>query len=254
MGEDLQFDKVEPEAAGPAPLTCKGCNAPISDRYWQQQGLVICDRCRAARAAVLEGSGAGRFVRAAFYGGVAAAIGAGLYYAVLALTGYEIGFVSIIVGIIVGLAVKKGSGGVGGWAYQSLAIGLTYLSITITYVPMIFEELTKDGGGGPGANVAATATGTITADGPAIAGTTSIAATPPTAADPAPGGLVGTALGMFVGLIALVLVAMAAPILAGLDNLLGILIIGFGLYEAWKINKRADTTILGPFQVTTPPA
>lgn len=252
MVEELKFEKVESEDPGPSKLSCKGCGAAIGDRYWQQGGLVICERCRAARAAVLEGSGAGRFLRAALYGGVGAAIGAGLYYAVLALTGYEVGFVSIIVGIIVGLGVKKGSGGVGGWAYQTLAIGLTYLSITITYVPMVFKEFTNPSAGQPGPAVATSTSAGAT--GEASLAATSTTPNPPTAGEPPPGGLVETALTMSVGLILLVLVAMAAPILAGFDNLLGILIIGFGLYEAWKINKRSDLSILGPFSVTTPPA
>lgn len=249
--EELKFDKVDGEDPGPTKLTCKGCGASIGDRYWQQGGLVICERCRSSRAKVLEGSGARRFLRAALYGGVAAAIGAGLYYAVLALTGYEIGFVSIVVGIIVGLGVKKGSGGVGGWPYQSLAIGLTYLSITVTYVPMVFKEFTKPGEGGSGGLVAGSTTAPTVGDETIIAAT-STTSTPSEAVDSPPGGLLGMALAMSVGLIVLVLVAMAAPILAGFDNLLGILIIGFGLYEAWKINKRSDVAILGPFSVTTP--
>jgi hypothetical protein len=40
-----------------------------------------------------------------------------------------------------------------------------------------------------------------------------------------------------------------APILAGFENIIGMLIIGFALYEAWKINKRVKVEITGPFQV-----
>ena len=52
-------------------------------------------------------------------------------------------------------------------------------------------------------------------------------------------------------------IAAAAPFLAGAENIIGLLIIAFGLFEAWKINKRAEVTMTGPFSVapvTAPPA
>lgn len=44
-------------------------------------------------------------------------------------------------------------------------------------------------------------------------------------------------------------ITLAAPFLEGIKNFLGILIIGFGLWEAWKLNKRGELTINGPFSV-----
>jgi len=42
--------------------------------------------------------------------------------------------------------------------------------------------------------------------------------------------------------------ALAMPFLAGIENLIGLLIIAFGLWEAWKINKApARPVIDGPF-------
>ena len=43
--------------------------------------------------------------------------------------------------------------------------------------------------------------------------------------------------------------SLALPFLAGLDNLMGIVIIGIGLYEAWKVNRAAPFSISGPFMV-----
>ena len=42
----------------------------------------------------------------------------------------------------------------------------------------------------------------------------------------------------------------AAPFLAGFENIIGLLIIAFGLWEAWKFNKRVDAAITGPYTVT----
>lgn len=52
---------------------------------------------------------------------------------------------------------------------------------------------------------------------------------------------------------ALMLLVAAIPFLAGVKNLLGLLIIGFGLWEAWKLNRRTDLSISGPFQVGAAP-
>jgi hypothetical protein len=48
---------------------------------------------------------------------------------------------------------------------------------------------------------------------------------------------------------ALFALALAAPFLGGASNILGILIIGFGLWRAWQINKPSTLTINGPFSV-----
>jgi hypothetical protein len=42
-----------------------------------------------------------------------------------------------------------------------------------------------------------------------------------------------------------------APFLSLPQNLIGVLIIAFGVYEAWKINKRQDVTVVGPFALNT---
>jgi hypothetical protein len=35
----------------------------------------------------------------------------------------------------------------------------------------------------------------------------------------------------------------------GFQNIIGILIIGFGVYEAWKLNRRVPLEIAGPFRL-----
>ena len=48
--------------------------------------------------------------------------------------------------------------------------------------------------------------------------------------------------------------SLAAPFLVGAQNIIGLLIIGFALFEAWKINKRVPVRIAGPFQLAPLPA
>ena len=50
-------------------------------------------------------------------------------------------------------------------------------------------------------------------------------------------------------------IVLAIPFLAGFENIIGIIIIGIGLYEAWKLNRREALTITGPHAIArTPPA
>jgi len=44
-----------------------------------------------------------------------------------------------------------------------------------------------------------------------------------------------------------------APFLGGLENILGIIIIGIGVYEAWKINKKSTLQVSGPYSLAARP-
>src|SRR5947207_5506745 len=143
--DPLQFDVAEsaasPGSASPN-TTCKACSKPITSTYYQVNGSVVCASCRADvdRPA---GTRLHRALRATGLGVLAAVAGSLLYFAVAAVTGREFGLVAIAVGYMVGKAVRKGSRGRGGWAYQTLAIGLTYLAIVSTYVPLIVKDFQK---------------------------------------------------------------------------------------------------------------
>ncbi len=52
-----------------------------------------------------------------------------------------------------------------------------------------------------------------------------------------------------IGIMVLAALVMATPFLAGFENIIGIIIIGIGLYEAWKINKRPTMMLTGPHSV-----
>jgi hypothetical protein len=143
---DLQFDRAEfdtPGAAGP----CAACKQPIVDRFYRVNGQMVCASCLERLRAVREiGTPGARFLAASGLGFLAAIVGAGLYYGVRALTGYELGLVAIVVGVIVGMGVRKGARHRGGGGYQALAMGLTYFSIALTYLPYIVQILGKNAG------------------------------------------------------------------------------------------------------------
>ena len=44
-------------------------------------------------------------------------------------------------------------------------------------------------------------------------------------------------------------IALSLPIIVGFQQPIGLLIVGFALYEAWKINRRVPLAITGPHPI-----
>lgn len=238
---DLQFDRADFEGATPANAPCSSCGQTISGFYYAVNGSVLCERCKTdLELAANQGSSPGRFLRAAVYGLGAGAVGSGIWYAVRAATGYEVGLIAVAVGFMVGAAVRKGSNGRGGWRYQALAMFLTYASIVSAYVPDIVAEIKKMGQSKP--SDAATAGSTPTPQKVTVADAGEA---------PEKVGLGGALLNLGLALLVLFGLAFAAPFLGGFENIMGIVIIGIGVYEAWKLNKRQLFEITGPHKVGT---
>jgi hypothetical protein len=232
---DLQFDRVEPaRSETPAAFACSFCPTPLYSSYYEINGKAACEACRyRVEQQVESGAGAGGFGRAALAGLGAAAVGSGLYYGVRALTGYEIGLVAILVGFMVGKAVRWGTLGRGGRGYQVLAVFLTYMSISSTYLPVILKPFIEPEKSGKAAS------------------SEPAPAQPEQAKTPAP--VKGITLGgVLLGLGALFVICAAGPIVAGMQSPILLLIVGFGLWEAWKLNRRLPFTITGPLQVGRP--
>ena len=245
--DELQFDKADVSEESTGPLVCQACQRQLFDVYFEVDEQPHCEMCRyEVEDERNRGSGPGRFARALAAGGFAGLVGAGLYYAVLALTGYEIGLVAIVVGFLVGFGVRWGARGRGGWPYQVMAVTITYVAIVSTYVPFIFEEIQKM----DATEVTeASAPGTVTE---ATLETPTDATAVPADGDQSEGFGPEEELTASQAVAALALFSLfvlAIPFLGGFQNILGILIIGFGLYQAWKINQRQPLLIEGPFQV-----
>ena len=110
-GGSLQFERAE-QAGQSSGTACAVCQQPISTSYYEVNGRVTCQRCRGQIVAAWNrGSPGKRFAKALGLGAVAALLGAGLYFGIEATTGYELGLVAVVVGLMVGGAVRKGSNG-----------------------------------------------------------------------------------------------------------------------------------------------
>jgi len=252
--QGLQFDRAEFGTEAPAMLACGHCGASIASAYYEAGGKTICEKCRYALEAFLESrAGVGGAVKAVL-AGLGAAFGGGLiYYAVLKLSGYEFGLIAIVVGYLVGAAVRWGSGNRGGAFYQAVAVTLTYVAIVGTYVPLIISEVRaraeqeasqqqQNQQPGFGGQHSATGTPGSGQDAPKAEGTG--ASVRESAAGDSQGAQTtgaASAVALFV------LFVLALPFLQGFQNILGLLIIGFGLYQAWKMNRRVRLVFDGPF-------
>ncbi len=224
-GATLDFDTP----AAPA-TACAFCASPIVDQYFTVNGQVTCARCVVPiRAHGATGAGLAGVARAIGIGSAAGLVGAAVWWAIRRFASLEIGLIAIGIGHFVGLGVRHGSGGRGGRGFQVLAVALTYFWITANYVPDIVQAV-------------------MAREGVEAVGEVSGGGAPATEA-PMSARETALAVAFVIG------IAVAAPFLDGAGNIIGLLIISFGLWQAWKLNAATPIAIAGPFSLraVTPP-
>lgn len=241
---ELQFNEAEYTAPTASEPTCVACRQTIADHYFQVNGAILCERCSTmAKARLTGGSFFPRFGKACLYGLGAAIAGFGIYFGVLKLTGMEIGLISILVGFMVGTAVRKGSEGRGGALYQLTAVFFTYLAIAVSYsalvIPQMFEQMKAEKAAAAQPDNAPQAEVK-----PAVDDEPDDVLVPEEAPTPA---------GLIIGIVLLCAFMLAIPIISGFSQPIGLLIVAFALWEAFKLNRKVDVVITGPHNVGRPP-
>ena len=227
-------DAVTPVGAAP----CAECRGAIVDTYYEAEERVICASCHARLTSGESLTAAsGSFSRALGFGVLAAVASAAGYVALLATAGRELTLALFLVGLMVGKAVRVGARGHGGRRFQWLAVVLTYLAVATTYVPFLLKGYSR-----VSLAASASATGEVFLD-PGARFLT-VAATPLPATTPAPS--LGRAA---VGFGALLLLAVAAPVLESANNVVATLVMFAAIVQAWRMNRRVNRTITGPYRV-----
>jgi hypothetical protein len=261
--DHLQFDRAvhsDPPNAAEG-LACAMCGTALRAQYYHVAEQPTCASCkdgvgRANQNAAVKSRRAGILARAFGFGLAAAVAGAILYYAVIAITGWEIGLVAIVIGFMVGWAVRKGSGEAGGRRYQWLAVVLTYFAVGLAYTPLAFKSFAE--GSGPKDAAVADSTGVASPAATDAAPSTDGATTPasaeaasaPTEAASTPGVMV--ALGItFLFIFALPVMYIAGSMPSGLISAIIILV---GMQQAWKMTARVEVPISGPYKVGAGPS
>jgi len=272
--EPLQFDRaVDAEATAPdaaeqaAPsIECSACNSAIKTYYYHVDGATVCAKCKqVAERAGQSQKGGGALIKAFLLGGLAAVIGAAIYYGVIAITNFEIGLVAILIGFMVGFGVRLGAAGGGGRRYQVMALVLTYFAVGLAYTPLAFKGAMDARGSGADSMAVADSLSADSADADALAeeaaeedsaevalaGDADSSAAAPLSVKKIG---VGTALlGLGVIVLGGFLMVFALPVIAVLGSmpsgLISAFIIGLGMHQAWKMTAGHIVSITGPYKV-----
>jgi hypothetical protein len=205
-----------------------------------------------------------------------------IYYAFVRITDINFGLVAVLLGFMVGSAVRKGSGNRGGLFYQFLALFLTYSAIAGMHVPGVIEVIQQVRQNGKEAKAVedteqppakgaaaehrapdvakkapprfdADLPANPFADAPGDGAANKVAkapgkSMPPEDEEPEPDMRPSTIL---VGLALLLAFFYAFPILLSFQSPISGLIYAFALWEAWKMNRRVPMSFNGPFRVST---
>jgi hypothetical protein len=219
--EQLQFRHAEP-AGEAAPKRCSACNSPIWSTYFQVVGRDICPTCAERIRLGQQAPPAHSLLKAALYGGGAALAGCILYATIAIVANLELALIAILIGFMVGKAIRHASNGLGGRPQQLLAVVLTYFAITFSYVGVYIYQIAQK----PQTAQQRTAEQTN---------------------QPRPG--------IVTVIVAIVGIAAVAPFLAltgpnPVGALISLVIIFFGLQRAWRMTGRINIDIFGPYDAS----
>ncbi|MDF1838287.1 MAG: hypothetical protein P1V35_10490 [Planctomycetota bacterium] len=194
---ELDFDAPAEDPAA----NCELCQGPLPGEYFTCGEVIACGGCAGqVQGQLAQGAGLRGYMIAILMGSAAGLAGAAIWYAIL-------------VGYMVGWAVRAGSGGRGGWPFQIMAVLMTYFWISANYVPDLYMSI------GDPTNMDSESAGALQ-DSPAA-----------------------------VKLLFAIFVSLSIPFFDPAGNLIGILIIGFGLHQAWSMNRRHNIVVAGPYQL-----
>lgn len=242
--DDLQFDRVvtndaSAEFAGKTPaVVCVVCKQPLQTDYFLINGKTVCDSCRAAvLSSTAVPKGLAPMGKSIGLGLLAAIAGAAVYYAVIRITNFEIGIVAILIGYMVGWAVRKGANGRGGRRFQILAVALTYWAVGLAYAPLVYE-------------------GTIRhSDKPAVVAQGSVSDSASAATAGSAPRSAGSDLLAFGSLFFLIFALPVITIVQSMPGgILSAFIIFIGLRQAWHMTAAPIMKVSGPYRVGSGPS
>src|ERR1039457_1126726 len=229
--QDLQFQHAEPigdAASEGSAQTCAACKQPVGDTFYQAQSHMVCPPCATRIQAAQQAAPPLSLMRAALYGGAAALGGWAIYALVAIVLHAEIGIIAILVGWMVGKAIRHASYGRGGRPQQILAVVLTYFAITTSYIPVIVYQYARS---------------------PHRVEQRQQAQTTDAPSDARPRiSFSGIALFLLIR-------AALAPFLSltsGISAWISLFILFIGLRYAWKLTERREILLMGPYRGEAP--
>jgi hypothetical protein len=226
---------------------CKVCRQPVTGVYYRviSNNALLCGSCAERVQREVPKDSHAAFVRALLFGIGGFVLGLVLYAGFTIATGLEIGFVSLAVGWLVGKAMMKGSGGIGGRRYQVAAVALTYAAVSMAFIPIVLYYASKEKAKQPQVR-----------EQPADSSQASQGDQPPqpSTVQPSPENTrpkqnFAAALGQ------LTLLGLTSPFLqlkGGFSGIIGLFILFIGMQFAWKITRGQPKIVIdGPFQISS---
>ena len=199
------------------------CQGDIESAYYQFSGYNICASC-AARVQAGRQRPPPAWVARGMLFGAGAAVACAIGYAIItAVFNAELALVAIGVGWVIGRAVRIGSHGLGGLRCQVLAVVLTYVAITASYIPLVARAIRQ----GP----------QTAQQGPY---------------DPAPLPARMDTLPWLAVITGIALVSPFLELSQGVSGILGVIIIFVGLAQAWRLTARDARILTGPYPAEEP--
>ncbi|RKH03754.1 hypothetical protein D7X74_35990 [Corallococcus sp. CA047B] len=195
----------------------------------------MCPKCRKeVESASTGGSKALRVLKAGAFGFGAAIAGVAVYCGV-GLTGYNMGLLLILVGWMVGTAVFKGSEGRGGLVYQVLAVLLTYLALGAARVPEVKARSKAESESRP--RRVSSRVFDRAHDSPIHQ-----------FFSPDMGDAMSREEVLVIEILNTSTLVVRGPAYEATQRPVSGLLYGFALYVAWRRNRRAVLSVVGPFQ------
>jgi hypothetical protein len=239
---DLSFDKATYTHDASAGPPCSNCKGPLGEQYWQWQTRSVCAKCRGQLSELLERSQSKSAFWRAVWLGSATALGCGVAYAIfVAVANFQFALVTIGIAFLIAKVMRRCSAGVGGRKYQILAVVLTYVASAMGYAPGVMSGLRGDSDEAESASQPTAAGAKPDRPKSAARAREAREAHAPTNEHVGAGQLL-------LGLALIFGITLAAPILAATEAPMGLLIVGFGLWEAWKLSRGLPLTLDGPYR------
>lgn len=227
---------------------CKTCGQPLGARYYRVNGVLTCESCVDRVKAQTPKDTHSALVRGVLFGVGGALVGLILYSAFGIITGLVIGYVSLAVGYIVGKAILKGSGGIGGRRYQIAAAILTYAAVSMSAIPIGISQIVKQ-------KIAEKQHQVNHVPDKSQAALPSTPDPDSDAADSVePSSSSGSKMSFGAALGMLALTGLASPFLELQDPVqggIGLIILLVGIRIAWRLTGEKPIDIVGPFNNST---
>jgi len=241
---------------------CRFCHRSFAVECYHVNGQQACAVCarKASEGQTLVSHTA--FARGISFGVGAAVICFSLYSVLAILIHFYLGFVGLIVGWVIAVAIMKGSNDLGDKRFQIAAVLLSYVAISMSAVPVYIVHKMQHRYFASANSAAARPAAASVAPAPPVpvrAGRSAKPAAPasthPTGAptiEPSP----ATRPPIHFATVAkdLILLGIASPIVGledPVEGIVGIVILLIAMRIAWRVTRTKAVSVFGPYSLTT---